>query len=66
MAGRGLRGPDKQQAGLRDAPKTVPDVDLPEGLKRQRQGPYDKDSGRAHEQAVEGKPQSPGQPAKGE
>jgi hypothetical protein len=63
MAGRGLRGPDKQQADLRDAPKTVPEVDLPEGLKRQRQGPYDKDSGRA-EQAVE--PQSPGQPAKGE
>lgn len=57
--GQGLRGKDKQQAGLRDerggsyddgtvgVPERARDVDLPEGLKRQRQGPYNKDTGRA-------------------
>ena len=42
--GAGLRGADKQQGDLRDA--RGGDVDLPEGLKRQPQGPYDRDKGR--------------------
>jgi hypothetical protein len=44
---RGLAGKDKQQAGLTsDAPLPTENIDLPEGLRRQRHGPYDRDSGR--------------------
>jgi hypothetical protein len=39
----GLEGADKQQGALRDAPG---DDHLPEGLKRERKGPYDKNVGR--------------------
>jgi hypothetical protein len=42
----GLKGRDKQQGGLQNAP----DNELPEGLQRQRKGPYEKHVGR-NEQA---------------
>jgi hypothetical protein len=54
LGGDGLRGPDKQQSALRDvdsskgergAPSHGPSQsaeNLPEGLKRERKGPYDK------------------------
>jgi hypothetical protein len=38
----GLKGGDKQQGDLQNAP----DNELPEGLQRERKGPYDKDVGR--------------------
>jgi hypothetical protein len=45
---RGLTGKDKKQAGLVDAEPSLPtdNTDLPEGLRRQRRGPYDRDRGR--------------------
>jgi hypothetical protein len=45
---RGLSGKDKKQAGLvdTDAPLPTENIDLPEGLRRQRHGPYDRDRGR--------------------
>ncbi len=39
----GLKGSDKQQGALQDAPG---DAHTPEGLGRERKGPYDKNSGR--------------------
>jgi hypothetical protein len=33
-------------ADVRSEPKVVPDVNLPEGLRRRRYGPYDRDRGR--------------------
>ena len=60
MPNDGLRGPDKQQEGLHQKGR-----DTPEGLKRPRKPPLDKDTGRAYEDAAN-QPQSPGQPAKGE
>ena len=60
MTGGGLRGPDKQQSDLQDEGR-----DTPEGLKRPRKGPLNKDAARAYEEAAK-QPQSPGQPAKGE
>ena len=42
--GEGLHDRDKSQGDLRDAPSA--DRDLPEGLKREREGPIDKDAGR--------------------
>ena len=47
-----LRGDDKQQEDLRDAdasrgqPRRGEPPVLPEGLRRERKGPYDKDLGR--------------------
>jgi hypothetical protein len=38
----GLKGGDKQQGDLQNAP----DHDVPEGLQRPRKGPYDKNVGR--------------------
>jgi hypothetical protein len=51
VGGDGLRGPDKRQAALRDEdrgepPVMQPEDDLPEGLRRERKGPYDKNVGR--------------------
>jgi len=40
----GLHDGDKQQGDLRNAPHA--DRELPEGLKRERKGPVDKDTGR--------------------
>jgi hypothetical protein len=40
----GLKGTDKRQGDLQDAPG---DTHVPEGLKRERKGPYDKNVGRA-------------------
>ena len=37
----GLTGRDKSQGDLRGG-----NIELPEGLKRERKGPYDKDKGR--------------------
>ena len=45
---RGLSGQDKQQGDLRD-PQTQPFA-TPEGLKRDRRGPLDKDLGRGERQ----------------
>lgn len=42
----GLKGGDKQQGDLQNLPNT----ELPEGLQRERIGPYDKNAGR-NEQA---------------
>jgi hypothetical protein len=42
----GLKGADKRQGGLQDAPD---DTHVPEGLKRERKGPYDKNVGRAED-----------------
>lgn len=56
----GLRGRDKQQSDLQDRGR-----DTPEGLKRPRRGPLDKNAGRADRDAAPPQP-SPGQPAKGE
>jgi hypothetical protein len=42
----GLKGSDKQQGALQDAPG---DAHTPEGLDRERKGPYDKNSGRKKE-----------------
>jgi hypothetical protein len=36
----------QQGADVRPDSDVVPDVDLPEGLRRQPQGPYDRDRGR--------------------
>ena len=47
MTNDGLRGHDKQQSDLRDEGR-----DTPEGLKRPRQGPVDKNVGRAYEDAT--------------
>jgi hypothetical protein len=44
--GGGLRGGDKRQGDLQDAPDGQ---ELPEGLKRERKGPVDKNVGRAAE-----------------
>ena len=41
----GLKGRDKQQGDLQNAP----DNELPEGLQRERKGPYDKHVGRNEE-----------------
>ena len=41
----GLKGGDKQQGDLQNAP----DSGLPEGLLRERKGPYDKNFGRNEE-----------------
>jgi hypothetical protein len=41
----GLKGGDKQQGDLQNAP----DNELPEGLQRERKGPYDKNVGRNEE-----------------
>ena len=41
----GLKGGDKQQGDLRN----VPDSELPEGLQRDRKGPYDQNVGRNEE-----------------
>ena len=41
----GLKGGDKQQGDLQNAP----DNELPEGLQRERKGPYDKRVGRNEE-----------------
>jgi hypothetical protein len=60
MTKDGLRSEDKQQGDLQDQGRAVP-----EGLKRPRKGPLDKDLGRAYEEAAK-QPPSPGQPAKGE
>jgi hypothetical protein len=40
----GLTGQDKSQGDLRGGER-----ELPEGLKRERKGPYDKDRGRENE-----------------
>ena len=61
MPNDGLRGQDKQQGDLKDEGR-----DVPEGLKRPRKAPLDKDVGRAYEEAAKQEPQSPGQPARGE
>jgi hypothetical protein len=42
----GLKGGDKRQGDLRDAPS---DEHMPEGLTRERKGPLDKDVGRGRE-----------------
>ncbi len=42
----GLKGGDKRQGDLRDAPG---DDHIPEGLLRRRKGPYDKNVGRMEE-----------------
>ena len=42
----GLKGDDKRQDALQDAPG---DDHTPQGLKRERKGPLDKDLGRRHE-----------------
>ena len=47
MTNDGLLGHDKQQSNLRDEGR-----DTPEGLKRPRQGPVDKNVGRAYEDAT--------------
>jgi hypothetical protein len=63
-ASMGSRGQDKQQDALADEGR-----DTPEGLKRPRKGPIDKNVGRTYEEAAkdaERQPQSPGQPAGGE
>ena len=60
MPGEGLRGPDKQQGDLVDQGQ-----EMPEGLKRPRKPPLDKDAGRAYEEAAK-QPPSPGQPTHGE
>jgi hypothetical protein len=44
--GGGLRGSDKRQSSLQDAPDGQ---QLPEGLKREHKGPVDKNVGRAAE-----------------
>ena len=44
QGGEGLHDRDKSQGDLRDAPSAG--RDLPEGLKRERKGPLDKDVGR--------------------
>ena len=41
----GLKGGDKQQGNLQN----VSDNELPEGLQRERKGPYDKNVGRNEE-----------------
>lgn len=38
----GLSGGDKRQGDLQNAP----DEEIPEGLRRERKGPYDKNAGR--------------------
>jgi hypothetical protein len=59
----GLRGQDKSQGDLRNE---GPDRDTPEGLKRPRKGPLDKDAGRRAQAESVQQPQSPGEPAGGE
>ena len=44
QGGDGLRDGDKKQGDLRNAPRA--DRELPEGLKRERKGPLDKDTPR--------------------
>jgi hypothetical protein len=59
---------DKQQGDLVDQGRP----DLPEGLRRERKGPIDKDSGlkspgqKAQEEAANQETPTPGQPAGGE
>lgn len=48
--GEGLRDRDKQQGDLQNDPRA--DRELPEGLRRGRKGPVDKDAGRSHEGAT--------------
>jgi hypothetical protein len=43
---RSQQGADVREPAGGAAPAPAKDFDLPEGLKRQRQGPYDKDRGR--------------------
>ena len=44
QGGDGLRGGDKKQGDLRNAPHA--DRELPEGLKRERKGPLERDKSR--------------------
>ena len=44
QAGEGLHDRHKSQGNLRDAPNA--DRELPEGLKRERKGPIDEQTGR--------------------
>lgn len=44
QGGDGLRGDDKKQGDLRNAPHA--DRELPEGLKTERKGPLEKDTPR--------------------